>query len=80
MLNFVYFKILCFKVQTPGSQIDSTNYLARIDVNSKKRHRRVKSNHKSDQNNPEGKLQYPNLNIVYKIIKKLYILSRARRL
>ena len=42
---------------TIGTQIDSTNYLARIDVNSKKRHRRVKSNHKSDQNNPDGKLK-----------------------
>lgn len=27
-----------------------TNYLARIDSNSKKKHRRVKSNHKADQN------------------------------
>ncbi len=43
-----------FLVQSSGTQIDSTNYLARIDVNSKKRHRRIKSNHKSDQNNPEG--------------------------
>lgn len=39
--------------QTNGAPVDSTNYLARIDVNSKKRHRRIKSNHKSDQNNPE---------------------------
>ena len=34
-----------------------TNYLARIDSNSKKKHRRVKSNHKTDQNkedDPEG--------------------------
>ncbi len=29
-------------------------YLARVDVNSKKRHRRIKSNHKSDQNKEDG--------------------------
>lgn len=42
---------------TTNSTLDATNYLARIDSNSKKRHRRVKSNHKTDQNkdeDPEG--------------------------
>lgn len=34
----------------PASTTDASNSLARTDVNSKKRHRRVKSNHKSDQN------------------------------
>lgn len=33
---------------------DVNNYLARVDINSKKRHRRIKSNHKSDQNKDEG--------------------------
>ena len=35
---------------------DAANSLARTDVNSKKRHRRVKSNHKSDQNKDEGNI------------------------
>ena len=50
--------------QTNGAPIDSTNYLARIDVNSKKRHRRIKSNHKSDQNNPEEQEGLNNISII----------------
>ncbi|RNA43200.1 Centaurin-gamma [Brachionus plicatilis] len=36
----------------------SNNYLARIDINSKKRHRRIKSNHKSDQANGDEQEGY----------------------
>lgn len=32
-----------------NSNNEVNGYLAKIDVNSKKRHRRIKSNHKSDQ-------------------------------
>ena len=50
-MKFNLFLFLFFK----GTNLNTieniqTNYLARIDSNSKKKHRRVKSNHKTDQN------------------------------
>ena len=47
------FSLLSAELGITNGLIDHIG-LARIDANSKKRHRRVKSNHKSDQNKEEG--------------------------
>lgn len=56
-INIINYLKYCFLANgvLNSNENHSNNYLARIDINSKKRHRRIKSNHKSDQANGDGK-------------------------